>query len=108
MTLTDNAGQTLDNARDIGILTSTAQSFNDFVGDFNGLAYDPTDVYKFEITENSTVNLQVSGLSANANLWLYDDKGNVVHVVNTSGITKNLITGTYYIPLININTENGC
>jgi hypothetical protein len=110
MTPTDNAGQTLDNARDIGILTSTAQSFDDFVGDFNGLAYDPTDVYKFEITENSTVNLKVSGLSANANLWLYNDKGNVVDSANTSGnsdefITKNLITGTYYIQVADFSTS---
>ncbi|BAY22455.1 hypothetical protein NIES2100_22180 [Calothrix sp. NIES-2100] len=59
----DNAGNTLDTAKNLGTLGINPSIANDFVGNFNGLATDDTDDYQFTLAENSTINLKVSGLS---------------------------------------------
>ncbi|MDM3857368.1 MAG: PPC domain-containing protein, partial [Aphanizomenon gracile PMC649.10] len=97
----DNAGNTFDTAKNLGILGTTAVVANDFVGDFNGLSTDDIDYYQFTITENSTVNLKLSGLSQNADLYLFDSQqGFVEYSVNAGNadenVTKNLRAGTYY------------
>ncbi|MDM3856510.1 MAG: peptidase S8 and S53 subtilisin kexin sedolisin, partial [Aphanizomenon gracile PMC649.10] len=71
----DNAGQTIDTAKDLGVLTSTVLSSIDYVGDFNGLASDIKDYYKFTLIENSTVNLKLSELSQDASLQLFSNTG---------------------------------
>ncbi|NJN13441.1 MAG: T9SS type A sorting domain-containing protein [Richelia sp. RM1_1_1] len=98
----DNAGNNLDTARDIGVLGSNTQTFEDFIGNFNGLVSDYSDYYKFSLAENSTVNLKLSELSANADLYLYNSDGSreLIRSINTDNanevITLNLKAGSYY------------
>ena len=100
----DNAGQTIDNAKDLGVLKSEVTSSTDFIGSFNGLASDFDDYYKFTLAENSTVNLKLSGLSQDANLDLYlrSSNGNVIQQSTLpnnvdENISQNLKAGSYYL-----------
>jgi uncharacterized repeat protein (TIGR01451 family) len=63
----DKAGSTLATAFNLGTLTASTQ--NDFVGNV-----DPTDYYRFTLTNPSGVTLKLSGLSADADLELSQDK----------------------------------
>ena len=101
-TPSDNAGQSIDTAKDLGILTSTVLSSTDFIGSFNGLASDRDDYYKFTLAENSTVNLKLSGLSENADLYLLSSNGNRIEYSVQSrnvdeSISLNLKADTYYV-----------
>ncbi|MBD2346511.1 C2 family cysteine protease [Anabaena subtropica] len=100
----DKAGNTLNTARSLNI-TSNIQTFSDWVGssDFN-------DVYSFNLTARSSINIAVDGLSANADLQLIRDKnsnglidyGDVIASSSKSGtlsesINKALDAGNYFI-----------
>ncbi len=63
----DKAGSTLTTAFNLGTLTASTQS--DFVGNV-----DPIDYYRFTLTNPSGVTLNLSGLSADADLELSQDK----------------------------------
>ena len=98
----DNAGDDYDRARDLGTLTSEGVTLSDFVGDFNGLAQDFSDYYRFELAENSTINLKLSGLSENAQLYLQNSTGQAIESSTNVGtadelIDRNLKAGIYYL-----------
>ncbi|NEN91160.1 MAG: S8 family serine peptidase [Okeania sp. SIO3H1] len=93
---------TLINARDIGVL-NTNQIWNDFVGDF-----DSVDYYRFHLNTTSDFNLFLSGLSADADVDLLEDKNNdgfeeIIDYSIASGSASeeinvsNLDPGTYYV-----------
>ncbi|NEO58748.1 MAG: S8 family serine peptidase [Okeania sp. SIO3B5] len=93
---------TLINARDIGVL-NTNQIWNDFVGDF-----DSVDYYRFHLNTTSDFNLFLSGLSADADVDLLEDKNNdgfgeIIDYSLASGSASeeinvsNLDPGTYYV-----------
>ena len=63
----DKAGSTLATTFNLNTLTASTQ--NDFVGNV-----DPTDYYRFTLTNPSGVTLKLSGLSADADLELSQDK----------------------------------
>jgi uncharacterized repeat protein (TIGR01451 family) len=63
----DKAGSTLGTAFNLNTLTASTQS--DFVGNV-----DPTDYYRFTLTNPSGITLNLSGLSADADLELSQDK----------------------------------
>ena len=92
----DYAGNSLSAARDIGLLNGT-QNFSDRVD-----AIDNNDFYRFELLKNSTFNLALNGLSANANVELINSAGTVIATSTASGTTteainRNLNAGVYYI-----------
>jgi Bacterial pre-peptidase C-terminal domain len=101
----DIAGETVEKAKDLGTLNEGGVTVSDFIGDFNGLSQDYTDYYKFQISENSSVELKLSGLSADAQLYLYDNDGiNALVGSNSVGnadefISRNLRAGTYYLQI---------
>ncbi len=90
--LFDFAGNTIAQARDIGILNGS-QTFTDFVGDF-----DRDDFYRFELQNNSQVNLGLSPelLGTDISLTLLDNKGNRIDS-STTTVSKNLVAGVYYV-----------
>ena len=98
----DNAGEILDKANDLGVLDSNGITVNDFIGNFNNLVQDSSDYYRFELTENSTLNLKLSGLSGNASLSLFnsDFSRAVARSTNTGNVNEvinlNLKAGVYY------------
>ena len=101
---TDAAGNTLSTARDIGILNGP-RSYSDFVGNS-----DPLDFYRFQVGSPTTVNVSLTGLTADADLRLIRDvNGNglvdsadiIVASINAGtaaeNLTANLATGTYFV-----------
>lgn len=91
----DRAGETLDLARDIS-LSATPQDFTDFVG-----VADKIDLYEFTLTDSATVDLSLTNLKKDANLFLLDADGAVIRSSTGSGktaeaIEETLAAGTYY------------
>ncbi|WP_177176140.1 PPC domain-containing protein [Trichormus sp. NMC-1] len=96
-TVPDNAGSSLNRAKNIGNLGSTEQTFSDFVG-----TGDTADYYQFTLTAPSQVNLNVGDLSADANLQLLNQSGSFLQGSYNTGTTAEsintiLAAGTYYL-----------
>jgi YD repeat-containing protein len=92
----DNAGNSLDTARDASILNGM-QKFNDYLD-----AVDKDDYYRFELPKNSTVDFTLNGLNADANIEILNSAGVVVSSSTTTGMTaenisKTLNAGVYYV-----------
>ena len=101
---TDKAGNTIVTAFDLGTLTASTQ--NDFVGNV-----DPIDYYRFTLTNPSGLTLSLSGLSADADLELSQDKngdGEITsdEIIQVSELTENqdetidinaLAAGNYFV-----------
>jgi subtilisin family serine protease len=95
-TIPDNAGNTLATARDITI-GATPTSYSDFVG-----STDTNDYYRFSLGTSSNFSLNLTGLSADADVSLLNSSGSVI-TSSTNGstssesITRQLSAGTYYV-----------
>ncbi|MBE9061111.1 pre-peptidase C-terminal domain-containing protein [cf. Phormidesmis sp. LEGE 11477] len=106
----DNAGEILDKAKDLGVLSSQPSSASDFIGNFNGLVNDTVDYYRFELVENSQIDIKLHGLSENASLFLYnsDLTRELRRSTNSSNIeeviTGNFKAGMYYL---RVNSSDG-
>ncbi|MGD1912561.1 MAG: S8 family serine peptidase [Rivularia sp. (in: cyanobacteria)] len=99
----DKAGNSFNNARRVA-LKSRTKSIKDWVG---GL--DENDYYKFNLNQNSNLNVAIDGLSGDADLRLLDSKGNILASSLNAGslnevIAQTLGAGTYYIE---VNSYNG-
>ncbi|MFM7352694.1 MAG: PPC domain-containing protein, partial [Microcystis aeruginosa] len=92
----DLAGNTLATARDITI-GATPTTYSDFVG-----TTDTNDYYRFSLGDTSNFSLDLTGLSADADVSLLDGNGSVI-TSSTNGsnssesITRQLNAGTYYV-----------
>jgi hypothetical protein len=103
----DSAGNTLTTARQISV-GSTATNFSDWVG-----TTDTNDYYRFSVTQNTNLNLTLSGLSGDADLTLLDSNGNTITSSNNFGtandsINRQLQQGNYFIrvfPMFGVNTN---
>ncbi len=94
----DGAGNTRSTARNIGTLSSS-QTFQDFVG-----TNDTNDYYRFNLSESSTFNLALTGLSADADVRLLNSSGITIQSSlrsgsNSESITRALAAGTYYVQI---------
>jgi hypothetical protein len=100
----DYAGNSLGSARNLGTL-SAARSFKDFVG-----SDDTADFYKFTLSSTKPFTASLSGLAADANLQIIQDKNanGVIDSGETLGtsaktgtasesLAKPLAAGTYYV-----------
>lgn len=65
--LTSDTGVEASDALDV-ILTSTAQVYSDVVGDL-----DHSDYYRFTVVEPGTLRASITGLTEDADIWLYLD-----------------------------------
>ena len=106
LTLTaDTAGSSLLSARNLGTLVTPGPTpINEYVG-----AGDPSDFYKFKLTGASTLTtIGLTGLSANADLYLLDSHGNTLASSTNGGTTNESISttlaaGTYYVKVISVS-----
>ncbi|MFM7714291.1 MAG: PPC domain-containing protein, partial [Microcystis sp.] len=92
----DLAGNTLTTARDITI-GATPTTYSDFVG-----STDSNDYYRFSLGDTSDFSLNLTGLSADADVSLLDSNGRVITKSTNGGtsnesITRQLNAGTYYV-----------
>jgi len=95
----DYAGNSLSTARNINIGSSTT-TFQDWVG-----STDTNDYYRFNLSYNSTLNLSLNGLSADADVQLLNSYGAVIQTSANAGtsvdsILRQLDAGTYYIRVL--------
>ncbi len=99
----DIAPNTRPTANNIGTLNGS-RNFNDFVG-----TIDTNDYYKFNLTNKSTFNLTLSGLSDNADVELLNNSGGTIQIssltVNANeNINTTLAAGTYYVRVKPVNS----
>ena len=98
----DQAGNTLEVARTVGLVNSTAQNFSDWVGSYYGISTDESDYYQIDITEKSELKLDLTGLSSNANLYLYNSNNSIISSSELDGnqndsISYKVLPGKYYV-----------
>ena len=103
--LTDGAGNTLGDARNLGTLTGR-RSFNDAVG-----SSDTNDYYRFDLTQTRNFSLALDDLSADADVQLLDSNGQVLQSSALSGtrseqISRALSAGTYYVRVYPYSSAN--
>jgi len=92
----DLAGNSFETARNI-TLGFTPTTFTDWVG-----SADTFDFYRFTLHEPSMVHFTLHGLTADADLWLFDYQGNVIQGSWNWGTTpeslfRSLDAGTYFL-----------
>ncbi len=103
----DNAGNTLADALDLGSLRG-AQTFNDFISNL-----DREDFHRFNVDAAGLLNVQLTNLVADANLFLIQDLNNngiidsdefLQSSINSGtiaeSITQSLTPGTYFIYIL--------
>ncbi|MEY2985219.1 MAG: hypothetical protein RLZZ568_1836 [Cyanobacteriota bacterium] len=95
-TVTDDAGNNLANARVITVGAST-RFFNDAVG-----YADSNDYYRFTLDDPSLFELNLTGLTSDADVELLDSNGNFIDSSTLSSsqsetLERSLDSGTYYI-----------
>ncbi len=101
----DATGSTLSTARDLGRLSSS-QTVTEFIG-----GSDPTDIYRFQLTNNSNVQIKLDNLFEDADLRLARDM-NANGTIEASEILgrsllsgrqidtialNNLVPGSYFV-----------
>ncbi|NEP81445.1 MAG: hypothetical protein F6K39_26740, partial [Okeania sp. SIO3B3] len=94
--LPDIAGNSLKKARNLGVLKDD-ENLQEFVG-----KSDNKDFYKFRVKEKTDVDIELSGLSGNADLYLLNNKGKVINKSTKDGknaedIERTLNPGNYYV-----------
>ncbi len=79
------------------------------MGNPHGFREDLNDFYKFQVGADSNVKIDLTGLNANADLYLYDSsnryydaESETLQKANES-ITENLTPGTYFIEVQSVN-----
>ncbi|TBR60471.1 peptidase [Westiellopsis prolifica IICB1] len=100
----DFAGNNLNNSRNLNV-TYINQNFRDWVG-----KGDKNDYYSFNLSNRSSLNLVVDGLSADANLQLLNSSGSVISASYNSkkkaeSISTTLEAGSYYIRVYRVNKK---
>ncbi|MBD2506782.1 pre-peptidase C-terminal domain-containing protein [Nostoc muscorum FACHB-395] len=93
----DQGGSDSGTAQNLGTLNGSI-SRNDFVG-----SIDINDYYKFNVNTTSSFNLNLSGLSDNADVRLFNSVNTQIAISNQTGNSNETISnltlsaGTYYI-----------
>lgn len=103
----DGAGNSRGTARDIGILNGS-RTFRDLVN-----LQDSDDYYRFEVRQTSNFSLSLAGLSADADVQLLNNSGQVIASSIASSnspesIYRELTAGSYYVRVysfLNANTN---
>ena len=91
------AGNSITTALDIGTVDKSIKVFEDTISNADSIGY-----YKFAIAENSKLDIKLSGLSQNVDLFLLNADGSQVVAQSAVGgdvdenIIQNLRAGSYY------------
>jgi Ca2+-binding RTX toxin-like protein len=89
----DNAGNDRDNATSLGIINGTSKTRNDFIGEA-----DTDDYYRFQVSGNDWVDLQLTPETSDANvdLALLDRNGNPITATESNSLRSAIESGTYF------------
>ncbi len=101
-TVPDFVGNTFTTARNMGSLNGS-RTFSDFVN-----SADPNDYYRFNLNAGGNFSLSLNGLSADADVQLYNSIGQVIATSAQVGTTAESINtflgaGTYYVRVNSFN-----
>jgi uncharacterized protein YkwD len=97
VSIPDYANNTFKAAREV-VLGSQALLLKDFVGDV-----DQKDCYTFKVAQSTNLNLVLNGLTANADLELFNGRGRVIASSKNAATASESITysgldaGQYYV-----------
>ncbi len=90
--------EVVDQVKDLGAINfSNPQTVTDFVGDT-----DLSDFYRFNVTTASNIQVKLTNLNANADVWLVDGVGRTIAKGIKAGTADELFswavdTGTYFV-----------
>jgi Calpain family cysteine protease/Bacterial pre-peptidase C-terminal domain len=103
--IADSAGNTLNSAKNFNTLNGN-KKVTDYVG-----SIDTDDYYRFSVSDRSSLNLTVNGMSANADVQFLDRNGNVLQSSTNTGTTAESIgrtidAGTYYVRVFPVDGSN--
>jgi len=102
----DLFGNNIGAAFNLGNMGGTTYNYGDFVG-----GSDTTDFFRFTLSGSTTFNLSLSGLSADADIRLYNGSGSEIARSALSGtaneaISRSLTSGTYYAEVYAFGAAN--
>ncbi len=97
----DGAGEIIAEAQDLSI-TETPQSVSGFVGDL-----DPVDLYQFEIDQPTILDAKLNGMTADADLVLYQDKNADGELLPDEIVSVSEQSGTVDESIENITLDSG-
>lgn len=94
---TIDPGNMLGSALDLGTLSTTPITRSDSVS-----SSDRNDYYRVSVNQTTSLNLTLSGMSANAGVQLLNSNGSLLNSSNRAGtaneiINRTLNPGTYYV-----------
>ncbi len=103
LSLADEAGNTLDTARNVGVLEDNL-AFEDLLSE-----RDTDDYYRFKLNKRQAFDLNLTGLEADVDVRLLNSHGEVIEQsrswsTNPESISTLLDAGTYYVRL-NLHTN---
>ena len=101
----DKVGNNWEKAYNFGALKND-EEFEEFVGES-----DEIDFYKFQVEEQTDVNIKLGGLSGNADLYLLNNQGQVIEESikeedSLEDIERTLNPGAYYVKVQSNGKEN--
>ncbi len=106
VTTTDFIGDSLRTAHNIGDFNASTYRYSDRVS-----IADPEDFYRFQLNTAGTISIGLTGLSADADLYLLDRNGTTINLsvgfgnLNES-INQSLSAGVYYVKVRSFFGEN--
>ena len=109
--MTDYAGDSPNDLRNLGDVTGKSFTAVDYVGDF-GIFSDWNDQYAFTVTSTRKVTIKMTGLTSAANLNLYNDSANQNYIGGTGYLAADqsfvitLSPGTYYLDVFSTAGTN--
>jgi RHS repeat-associated protein len=103
---TDKAGGDRATAYNLGKLTTTPVTIDEFIGR-SILTNDASDFYKIQVTETAVVSVQLGGNAITPTIQLLDSNGGLIRENSTGDLNVSVKPGEYYIALSNPLTGTG-
>ncbi|WP_373543571.1 Calx-beta domain-containing protein [Chamaesiphon sp.] len=103
---TDKAGGDPASAFDLGTVSATPVTTDDFLGQAF-LTNDALDYYKVRVTETSVLSVQLGGNTVTPNLQLIDSAGGFAGQSSTGDLKVSVKPGEYYIILSSLPNGRG-
>ena len=93
----DGAGNVTSSANNVGSLNGHTRNFSDWVG-----SSDTHDYYQFTLNSATTVSLDLTGMTQDGDLYLFNSSGSEITRSWNGGnanehISRSLAAGTYYV-----------
>jgi hypothetical protein len=104
--LAADPGNTTTTAHDFGTLSRSFRTWNDAVS-----SSDINDFYRFDLTESGRFTLSLSGMRADADVQLFNSRGEqIARSINGGSLSESIVSqltaGTYYVRVYSFAGSN--